>query len=617
MSECIKMDKSMDANELHKVVTEYDDIVSGAGLGIWHIILKDGCAPRMKVSKKMAELLGIEGAVLTEEEVYGSWYNQIVPTALPSVQASVQEMMDGKFSENTYQWRHPQKGIIYVRCGGNAKKSSDGSTVISGYHSDVTSIVRKEQSQKRALKNTMDRLSQAYGIVKGFSQNFHTIWSVNKETAQMRLIRFSGQGTINNAVQMGLDYPDFDMAFERYVATYVDPEDRQRMTRNVSFDEVMYHLSQDDVYSVNYLRLKKDGTSEYHQITFANADTEDGKLQFVFGFCDVDKAVRDELEQKRMLQQARDLAENHSKELEKQLEIINTIAKIFSSIYYVDLKENSYKVLGKAIKEVEALIGAKGDATEAFACFLEKLVVPQQRDEMAEFVELSTLQERLSGKNWISSEFCCPATGWAEAMFIAAKRNADNQCEHVIWATRNIDDIKKREESLIYKTNTDEMTHVFNRRAYEDMIQEYTDVELDQKLVYVAVDVNGLKNVNDSLGHEAGDELIKAASECMRQSFGTYGKIFRIGGDEFCAIMHVEPEQLAVVKRDIEQIVAQWHGKLVDSLSISCGYVVAAEMPNATIREMGRLADERMYKAKEKHYAKLGIVRNYGSNYVS
>lgn len=238
MSECIKMDKSMDANELHKVVTEYDDIVSGAGLGIWHIILKDGCAPRMKVSKKMAELLGIEGAVLTEEEVYGSWYNQIVPTALPSVQASVQEMMDGKFSENTYQWRHPQKGIIYVRCGGNAKKSSDGSTVISGYHSDVTPIVRKEQSQKRALKNTMDRLSQAYGIVKGFSQNFHTIWSVNKETAQMRLIRSSGQGTINNAVQMGLDYPDFDMAFERYVATYVDPEDRQRMTRNVSFDEL-------------------------------------------------------------------------------------------------------------------------------------------------------------------------------------------------------------------------------------------------------------------------------------------------------------------------------------------------------------------------------------------
>ena len=80
--------------------------------------------------------------------------------------------------------------------------------------------------------------------------------------------------------------------------------------------------------------------------------------------------------------------------------------------------------------------------------------------------------------------------------------------------------------------------------------------------------------------------------------------------------MHVEPEQLAAIRQDIEAVVAQWHGKLVDSLSISCGYVVAAEMPNAAIRDMGRLADERMYEAKEKHYAKLGIIRSYGSSSV-
>ncbi|MFR3283861.1 MAG: diguanylate cyclase domain-containing protein [Clostridium fessum] len=47
----------------------------------------------------------------------------------------------------------------------------------------------------------------------------------------------------------------------------------------------------------------------------------------------------------------------------------------------------------------------------------------------------------------------------------------------------------------------------------------------------------GWKRVNDTYGHVAGDELIRAAADCMKNSFNEYGKVYRIGGDEFAVII--------------------------------------------------------------------------------
>ena len=58
--------------------------------------------------------------------------------------------------------------------------------------------------------------------------------------------------------------------------------------------------------------------------------------------------------------------------------------------------------------------------------------------------------------------------------------------------------------------------------------------------MYISIDLNGLKRVNDTYGHVAGDELIRAAADCMKNSFNEYGKIYRIGGDEFAVIITEE-----------------------------------------------------------------------------
>ena len=148
-------DNNRKLEESRKALLENNEIIASAGFGVWHIILEDGKAPRMRGNDKMVELLGITGQDLTEEEIYDFWYSRIDKEAIPSVQKSVSEMLEGKLSENTYLWEHPDKGMIYVRCGGTSKDLDEHTHHLSGYHSDVTKIVKAEQEKQKALSDAL------------------------------------------------------------------------------------------------------------------------------------------------------------------------------------------------------------------------------------------------------------------------------------------------------------------------------------------------------------------------------------------------------------------------------------------------------------------------------
>lgn len=156
-------------------------------------------------------------------------------------------------------------------------------------------------------------------------------------------------------------------------------------------------------------------------------------------------------------------------------------------------------------------------------------------------------------------------------------------------------------------SENDMLTKLYNRRAYEIDINEPDANSRD--MVYVSIDVNGLKVINDSLGHEAGDELLVGAAECMKQCFGPYGRIYRTGGDEFIAILHVSEAKLEHIKKDFEDTLTSWKGKLVDRVSASCGYVTRSEFADLSIYELAKLADDRMYQAKTEWYKNKGVDR--------
>lgn len=161
--------KAFEAMEKSKSELEdTNSIMANAGFGTWYITLEDDKKPRMSANPKMKEVLGIKGENLSEEDTYEFWYSRIPEEALPSVQTSVGKMMEGKVSENTYQWLHPEKGMIYVRCGGVAYKLEKKVQVLGGYHSDVTDIVLAEQKKQNELKEAKEAAERANAAKTSF-----------------------------------------------------------------------------------------------------------------------------------------------------------------------------------------------------------------------------------------------------------------------------------------------------------------------------------------------------------------------------------------------------------------------------------------------------------------
>jgi diguanylate cyclase (GGDEF)-like protein len=145
------------------------------------------------------------------------------------------------------------------------------------------------------------------------------------------------------------------------------------------------------------------------------------------------------------------------------------------------------------------------------------------------------------------------------------------------------------------------MTGMYNRRAYDDTLSQLMTKDSLKNITIVVFDVNGLKRVNDTLGHAAGDELIKAAAKIIKDSFGEYGKCFRIGGDEFVAILDKPIKNMRATSFKFEYDQAKWKGNLVDGITISFGIVSGSDI-DCSIDELIFHADEQMYKRKRKYY---------------
>ncbi len=299
---------------------------------------------------------------------------------------------------------------------------------------------------------------------------------------------------------------------------------------------------------------------------------------------------------------------NANKKIHDQVTILSSISDIYYSMHLIDLNDFSVERF-EANELMDEVVSEGQNAADMLRRLVDTAIEDEYVDAALQFVDITTLGERLKNKNSISMDVVDKNVGWLRMSFIRVEADDDMRPTKVIVATQVIDDDKRREEELIYKANRDELTGLLNRRAYEDDILCFPDVPPEQDFVYAAIDINGLKVTNDDLGHAAGDELIRGTAICLMRTFGNYGRIYRTGGDEFVSIFFADEEHVKDVLKDLEQVTATWSGQYIDSISVSVGYVTKREFPTDTVVDMAKIADERMYQAKTQYYAQKGIDR--------
>ena len=143
----------------------------------------------------------------------------------------------------------------------------------------------------------------------------------------------------------------------------------------------------------------------------------------------------------------------------------------------------------------------------------------------------------------------------------------------------------------------DRATGVFNRNKCNEVIR----FKNDAKSTIIVFDVNNLKYINDTFGHEAGDTVLKAFAGVMRSCIPAGNFLGRSGGDEFMAIIHNNDEnRIDHIVNDINCQIDEYNrtNNKKYKLSVASGYALSTETKNKTYREMLRLADKRMYENK-------------------
>ena len=208
-------------------------------------------------------------------------------------------------------------------------------------------------------------------------------------------------------------------------------------------------------------------------------------------------------------------------------------------------------------------------------------------------------------------------TYWEENI-ISSVKDSRGKITNFICIKEDITRRIELDEILKKYATTDEMTGVFNRRAGMILMEKQMQISKRKNECFSIffMDINGLKSVNDSLGHSAGDDLIVMAvssiNACLRES----DTICRLGGDEFLVILpSTNKEESDVILKRIENEVAKINNEEKYSffLSLSFGQVEYCYNSGLTVDNMIQIADEKMYENKAEIKQKQGangIFRN-------
>lgn len=211
----------------------------------------------------------------------------------------------------------------------------------------------------------------------------------------------------------------------------------------------------------------------------------------------------------------------------------------------------------------------------------------------------------LSGEDW-RGNFCNKRKNeeiyWEDAL-ISSVKNSTDEITSFIAVKEDITKRRELDELLNLYATMDEMTGTYNRRSCLLLLERQlqSSKRQNQRFVVIFIDINGLKSVNDSYGHNFGDALILSAVDAIKSFLRASDSICRLGGDEFLVILpNTELSQSEIflnkIHANIEEINSKENYPFI--LSLSFGEAEYSPESPLTVDDLLQIADEKMYENK-------------------
>lgn len=192
---------------------------------------------------------------------------------------------------------------------------------------------------------------------------------------------------------------------------------------------------------------------------------------------------------------------------------------------------------------------------------------------------------------------------------VSLVRDADNNPAHFIFQIQDITERKRAEAALQSLSLVDELTGLYNRRGFLAVTEQHlASIRRNHKVpVILYADLDGLKEINDSLGHHEGDRALVKTAEIFKETFRSSDIIARLGGDEFVVLAAIGSDESAeylTTRLQDKFNASNARGTRHYDLSVSVGVAHFDDEDNHSIEELMAQADRAMYEQKRTRHSR-------------
>lgn len=296
-----------------------------------------------------------------------------------------------------------------------------------------------------------------------------------------------------------------------------------------------------------------------------------------------------------------DISENYEKELmlKREKKMRSFFMSDVIGVYEINV------TLDRVLGQTEEAHNSNVTYTRILKEFAGKCVAEEFREEICEKCSVNNLRTRfLSGENNFIQEYKYlrddGTNFWVECE-THLERDAQSGNLIAFVTVRDIDSKKRKELYLEERAVVDPLTKVYNRSAGRQYIMKaLSEMRPGETSVFMLLDLDHFKQLNDTLGHMCGDEALKDVAEILKSHFRRYDIVCRLGGDEF--VVFIQRIPVEVLDRVITsllkkmELVYEREGVKV-AITISAGAALVPEH-GSTFEELYEKADRALYQVK-------------------
>lgn len=473
----------------------------------------------------------------------------------------------------------------YVQMTAAMVEEKEGPRLIVG----LTDI--DDQVRQREIDEEIARQNEVYNqITASLAGQYDTLYYIDIETSTYFEISSTDEYKKLNVPATG---SDFFAESRRSIRKYVHPEDQEK-AYNLHFKDVMLkNLKSRSTFSMSW-RLVVYGRVSHIRHTEILA--RDGK-HIIVCIENIDAEVQAELA----------LKANQKKSV-TYTQIAERLATHYDFIYYINCQSSHYAEFSAKKKGGELKVQDEGDDFFAAAWKnMDRLIYPADRERIRLFLGRDRLISELENRRQLTQDYRMIVSGGKIQYTRMSVTYASDHMHFIICVENRDEDIRKEREHLAELSTAnemarrDELTHTKNKTAYREVESELQgrieDGDECAPFGIAVFDINDLKVVNDTQGHKAGDDYIKASCMLVCRVFH-HSPVFRIGGDEFAVILRGQDFE------NRERLLSSLRSRVEENVRIGEGPVVASGLAeyqpgvDRLVEDVFNRADHQMYKDK-------------------